>query len=310
MGAIENRLTQETINVLRKNILFKSSIEELREGVDINRIVGKFESNNYQLHDSVKQFLSYFANKTISFIRNGEEEKVKFRVNTSLKSNIASWDDTYGLTGLVPFGSVFDDYMTIFSDSNGKTYAAFDGILVFYGNDPFEALNNLVINAPISKVEFDITDDNDQLKLSYSQSEIQNTKLNYIDEFDEFEINADDVDEFDFVVDIGGQIDVHISESGEIESISYGRAREHHVFVQKMPYIPCEFGFFQIKSITKKDLSIPYTEQTKFLKDREGNFLFQLRDVEKVRVFMISDQIGYLIDGNDNFVGLKLSYFK
>ena len=72
-------------------------------------------------------------------------EKVLTNKNKGSYSYIES---RFDLKNLIPFAMVYDDYYTLVIGEDNRVYA--EGFeLLFYGRDPFEALENLLQGTPI-----------------------------------------------------------------------------------------------------------------------------------------------------------------
>ena len=134
---IENNIT----------IDYKISSTEFNEKKDF--IINMYQSRGYeQINDSLILFLGYFLNK--SFLARGNY--IDFTLEKVLTSNnkghYSYIESCFDLKNLIPFAMAYDDYYTLVIGEDNSVYA--EGFeLLFYGRDPFEALENLLQGTPI-----------------------------------------------------------------------------------------------------------------------------------------------------------------
>ena len=143
---ITNRLKKL---LLKNNIAIDYKISPTEFNAKKDFIINLYQSKGYeQINDSLILFLGYFLNK--SFLARGNYidftlEKVLIINNKGHYSYIESCFD---LKNLIPFAMVYDDYYTLVIGEDNSVYA--EGFeLLFYGRDPFEALENLLQGTPI-----------------------------------------------------------------------------------------------------------------------------------------------------------------
>ena len=143
---ITNRLKKL---LLKNNIAIDYKISPTEFNAKKDFIINLYQSKGYeQINDSLILFLGYFLNK--SFLARGNYidftlEKVLISNNKGHYSYIESCFD---LKNLIPFAMVYDDYYTLVIGEDNSVYA--EGFeLLFYGRDPFEALENLLQGTPI-----------------------------------------------------------------------------------------------------------------------------------------------------------------
>ena len=147
---ITNRLKKL---LLENNITidYKISSTEFNEKKDF--IINMYQSRGYeQINDSLILFLGYFLNK--SFLARGNY--IDFTLEKVLTSNnkghYSYIESCFDLKNLIPFAMVYDDYYTLVIGEDNSVYA--EGFeLLFYGRDPFEALENLLQGTPIEAFE-------------------------------------------------------------------------------------------------------------------------------------------------------------
>ena len=64
------------------------------------------------------------------------------------KGHYSYIESCFDLKNLIPFANVYDNYYTLLINEDNSVYA--EGFeLLFYGRDPFEALENLLQGTPI-----------------------------------------------------------------------------------------------------------------------------------------------------------------
>ena len=147
---ITNRLKKL---LLENNITidYKISPTEFNEKKDF--IINMYQSRGYeQINDSLILFLGYFLNK--SFLARGNY--IDFTLEKVLTSNnkghYSYIESCFDLKNLIPFAMVYDDYYTLVIGEDNSVYA--EGFeLLFYGRDPFEAMENLLQGTPIEAFE-------------------------------------------------------------------------------------------------------------------------------------------------------------
>ena len=147
---ITNRLKKL---LLENNITidYKISSTEFNEKKDF--IINMYQSRGYeQINDSLILFLGYFLNK--SFLARGNY--IDFTLEKVLTSNnkghYSYIESCFDLKNLIPFAMVYDDYYTLVIGEDNSVYA--EGFeFLFYGRDPFEAMENLLQGTPIEAFE-------------------------------------------------------------------------------------------------------------------------------------------------------------
>ena len=147
---ITNRLKKL---LLENNITidYKISLTEFNEKKDF--IINMYQSRGYEpINDSLILFLGYFLNK--SFLARGNY--IDFTLEKVLTSNnkgsYSYIESCFDLKNLIPFAMVYDDYYTLVIGEDNRVYA--EGFeLLFYGRDPFEAMENLLQGTPIEAFE-------------------------------------------------------------------------------------------------------------------------------------------------------------
>ena len=143
---ITNRLKKL---LLENNITidYKISPTEFNEKKDF--IINMYQSRGYeQINDSLILFLGYFLNKSFSARGNNIDFTLEKVLTNKNKGSYSYIESCFDLKNLIPFAMVYDDYYTLVIGEDNSVYA--EGLeLLFYGRDPFEALENLLQGTPI-----------------------------------------------------------------------------------------------------------------------------------------------------------------
>ncbi|MBE7649227.1 hypothetical protein G1K75_12465 [Tenacibaculum finnmarkense] len=101
-------------------------------------------------------FLCYFLDKELLFINSfNRADNLHFKLKKALKISYAikAIERDFDLEGLIPFGMLYREHMELFIDKNDKVYANMDNILIHFGNEPFEALTNILNNKELERIE-------------------------------------------------------------------------------------------------------------------------------------------------------------
>ena len=147
---ITNRLKKL---LLKNNITIDYKISPTEFNAKKDFIINLYQSKGYeQINDSLILFLGYFLNK--SFLARGHY--IDFTLEKVLTSNnkghYSYIESCFDLKNLIPFAMAYDDYYTLVIGEDNSVYA--EGFeLLFYGRDPFEALENLLQGTPIEAFE-------------------------------------------------------------------------------------------------------------------------------------------------------------
>ena len=147
---ITNRLKKL---LLKNNITIDYKISPTEFNAKKDFIINMYQSRGYEsINDSLILFLGYFLNK--SFLARGNY--IDFTLEKVLTSNnkghYSYIESCFDLKNLIPFAMVYDDYYTLVIGEDNSVYA--EGFeLLFYGRDPFEALENLLQGTPIEAFE-------------------------------------------------------------------------------------------------------------------------------------------------------------
>jgi len=118
------------------------------------RIITAYKNEGYSdINETLIKFLCYFMDREILF-RNGSES-MHFKLIRSLKITYAvkTIESAFNLKKLIPFGMLYREHMNLFIDENDRVYANMDNISMYFGNNPFDALINILNDNPIERVE-------------------------------------------------------------------------------------------------------------------------------------------------------------
>ena len=141
---ITNRLKKL---LLENNITidYKISPTEFNDKKDF--IINMYQSKGYEsINDSLILFLGYFLNK--SFSARGIDFTLEKVLTNKNKGSYSYIESCFDLKNLIPFAMAYDDYYTLVIGEDNRVYA--EGFeLLFYGRDPFEAMENLLQGTPI-----------------------------------------------------------------------------------------------------------------------------------------------------------------
>ena len=108
-----------------------------------------YQSKGYEsINDSLILFLGYFLNKSFSARGNNIDFTLEKVLTNKNKGSYSYIESCFDLKNLIPFAMAYDDYYTLVIGEDNRVYA--EGFeLLFYGRDPFEALENLLQGTPI-----------------------------------------------------------------------------------------------------------------------------------------------------------------
>jgi hypothetical protein len=112
-------------------------------------IINMYQSKGYEsINDSLILFLGYFLNKSFSARGNNIDFTLEKVLTNKNKGSYSYIESCFDLKNLIPFAMAYDDYYTLVIGEDNRVYA--EGFeLLFYGRDPFEALENLLQGTPI-----------------------------------------------------------------------------------------------------------------------------------------------------------------
>ena len=142
---ITNRLKKL---LLENNMVINYKISPTEFNTKKEFIINMYQSKGYEsINDSLILFLGYFLNKSFSAKGNIDFTLEKVLTNKN-KGSYSYIESCFDLKNLIPFAMAYDDYYTLVIGEDNRVYA--EGFeLLFYGRDPFEALENLLQGTPI-----------------------------------------------------------------------------------------------------------------------------------------------------------------
>ena len=146
---ITNRLKKL---LLENNIAIDYKISPTEFNDKKEFIINMYQSKGYEsINDSLILFLGYFLNKSFSAKGNIDFTLEKVLTNKN-KGSYCYIESCFDLKNLIPFAMAYDDYYTLVIGEDNRVYA--EGFeLLFYGRDPFEAMENLLQGTPIEAFE-------------------------------------------------------------------------------------------------------------------------------------------------------------
>jgi len=148
---ITNRLKKL---LLENNIAIDYKISPTEFNTKKDFIINLYQSKGYeQINDSLILFLGYFLNKSFSARGNYIDFTLEKVLISNNKGHYSYIESCFDLKNLIPFANVYDNYYTLLINEDNSVYA--EGFeLLFYGSDPFEALENLLQGTPIEIFKF------------------------------------------------------------------------------------------------------------------------------------------------------------
>ena len=148
---ITNRLKKL---LLKNNIAIDYKISPTEFNTKKDFIINLYQSKGYeQINDSLILFLGYFLNKSFSARGNYIDFTLEKVLISNNKGHYSYIESCFDLKNLIPFANVYDNYYTLLINEDNSVYA--EGFeLLFYGSDPFEALENLLQGTPIEIFKF------------------------------------------------------------------------------------------------------------------------------------------------------------
>ena len=146
---ITNRLKKL---LLENNMVIDYKISSTEFNTKKEFIINMYQSKGYEsINDSLILFLGYFLNKSFSAKGNIDFTLEKVLTNKN-KGSYSYIESCFDLKNLIPFAMAYDDYYTLVIGEDNRVYA--EGFeLLFYGRDPFEAMENLLQGTPIEAFE-------------------------------------------------------------------------------------------------------------------------------------------------------------
>ena len=143
---ITNRLKKL---LLENNMVIDYKISSTEFNTKKEFIINMYQSKGYEsINDSLILFLGYFLNKSFSARGNNIDFTLEKVLTNKNKGSYSYIESRFDLKNLIPFAMVYDDYYTLVIGKDNRVYA--EGFeLLFYGRDPFEALENLLQGTPI-----------------------------------------------------------------------------------------------------------------------------------------------------------------
>ena len=94
-------------------------------------------------------FLYYFNDLELLFINKFKKpDSIHFKLERALKITYAikTIEADFDLKKIIPFGMLYREHMELIIDEKDRVYATMDNILIHFGNDPFDALKNILNN--------------------------------------------------------------------------------------------------------------------------------------------------------------------
>ena len=143
---ITNRLKKL---LLENNMVIDYKISSTEFNTKKEFIINMYQSKGYEsINDSLILFLGYFLNKSFSARGNNIDFTLEKVLISNNKGHYSYIESCFDLKNLIPFAMAYDDYYTLVIGEDNSVYA--EGFeLLFYGRDPFEALENLLQGTPI-----------------------------------------------------------------------------------------------------------------------------------------------------------------
>ena len=143
---ITNRLKKL---LLENNMVIDYKISSTEFNTKKEFIINMYQSKGYEsINDSLILFLGYFLNKSFSARGNNIDFTLEKVLTNKNKGSYSYIESCFDLKNLIPFAMAYDDYYTLVIGEDNSVYA--EGFeLLFYGRDPFEALENLLQGTPI-----------------------------------------------------------------------------------------------------------------------------------------------------------------
>ncbi|MEJ7736627.1 MAG: hypothetical protein WKF97_04300 [Chitinophagaceae bacterium] len=133
--------------------------KKILEVLEANHLVLKLDENKllkaskeyqilgYELTESLKEFLAYFAYHVIKFKAGSNDDEINFNVSKVLKRcpkyYVKGMESNYSMRKIIPFGLVYTEHMIFFSDEKDWTYACYDDLVILFGHSQLEALENI-----------------------------------------------------------------------------------------------------------------------------------------------------------------------
>ena len=147
---ITNRLKKL---LLENNITIDYKISPTEFNAKKEFIINMYQSKGYEsINDSLILFLAYFLNKSFSARGNNIDFTLEKVLTNKNKGSYCYIESCFDLKNLIPFAMAYDDYYTLVIGEDNRVYA--EGFeLLFYGRDPFEAMENLLQGTPIEAFE-------------------------------------------------------------------------------------------------------------------------------------------------------------
>ena len=143
---ITNRLKKL---LLENNMVIDYKISSTEFNTKKEFIINMYQSKGYEsINDSLILFLGYFLNKSFSARGNNIDFTLEKVLTNKNKGSYSYIESCFDLKNLIPFAMAYDDYYTLVIGEDNSVYA--EGFeLLFYGRDPFEAMENLLQGTPI-----------------------------------------------------------------------------------------------------------------------------------------------------------------
>ena len=148
---ITNRLKKL---LLENNMVIDYKISSTEFNTKKEFIINMYQSKGYEsINDSLILFLGYFLNKSFSARGNYIDFTLEKVLTSNNKGHYSYIESCFDLKNLIPFAMAYDDYYTLVIGEDNSVYA--EGFeLLFYGRDPFEAMENLLQGTPIEAFKF------------------------------------------------------------------------------------------------------------------------------------------------------------
>lgn len=149
-------ISKELRNTLKKykiDIEFNFNNQEIEnKKIVIEDKLNEFKPVNYILVN----FLCFFLDKKILYkSKFGYDDDINFNLDNALSYSYAmkTIESKFDLKNIIPFGEMNRGHMSLIIDEHDNVYAVMDNLLIHYGNDPFDALTNILNHKELGRVD-------------------------------------------------------------------------------------------------------------------------------------------------------------
>lgn len=147
--------SQKIRDVLKENqLLFKYDEDKLL------KVSKEYQKQGYELTKSLKDFLAYFGYDVLKFKAGSNDDEIHFKIAKVLKRcpryYVNGMESNYSIKKIIPFGLVYTEHMIVFSDEKDWTYACYDDLVILFGYNQMEALENIFNDKEIKRFNFPI----------------------------------------------------------------------------------------------------------------------------------------------------------